>query len=34
MKASDIHMEPQDDRLLIRFRMDGVLRDIESLPKK
>ncbi len=33
-KASDIHMEPQDDRLLIRFRMDGVLSDIESLPKK
>jgi type IV pilus assembly protein PilB len=33
-KASDIHMEPQEDRLLIRFRMDGVLRDIESLPKK
>jgi MSHA biogenesis protein MshE len=25
VKASDIHVEPQRDRLLIRFRIDGVL---------
>jgi type IV pilus assembly protein PilB len=31
--ASDIHIEPQEDGLLIRFRQDGVLRDIEKLPK-
>jgi type IV pilus assembly protein PilB len=31
--ASDIHMEPQEDGLLIRFRQDGVLEPIERLPK-
>ena len=31
-KASDIHIEPQEDKLQIRYRIDGVLRDIMSLP--
>jgi len=31
--ASDIHVEPQEDGLLIRFRQDGVLRNVERLPK-
>jgi type II secretory ATPase GspE/PulE/Tfp pilus assembly ATPase PilB-like protein len=31
-RASDIHIEPQEDRLRIRLRIDGVLRDILSLP--
>jgi len=31
--ASDIHVEPQDDGMLIRFRQDGVLRLVETLPK-
>jgi type IV pilus assembly protein PilB len=31
--ASDIHMEPQEDGLLIRFRQDGVLEALEKLPK-
>ena len=31
--ASDIHVEPQEDGLLIRFRQDGVLRNVEKLPK-
>ena len=31
--ASDIHMEPQEDGLLIRFRQDGVLEPLEKLPK-
>jgi type IV pilus assembly protein PilB len=31
--TSDIHIEPQEDGLLIRFRQDGVLRRIETLPK-
>ncbi len=31
--ASDIHVEPQDDGLLVRFRQDGVLRSIDTLPK-
>jgi len=31
-KASDIHIEPQRDRLRIRFRLDGVLQEVASLP--
>ena len=31
-RASDIHIEPQEDRLRVRFRIDGVLQDILSLP--
>jgi type IV pilus assembly protein PilB len=31
--ASDIHLEPQEDGLLIRFRQDGVLEALEKLPK-
>mgnify|MGYP001613299261 CR=1 FL=1 len=30
--ASDIHVEPQRDRLRIRFRIDGVLQEVSSLP--
>ncbi len=31
-RASDIHIEPQEDRLRIRFRIDGTLYDMFSLP--
>ena len=31
--ASDIHMEPSDHGLVIRFRVDGILRDIMNSPK-
>ena len=31
-KASDIHIEPQRGRLRIRFRLDGNLKEIQSLP--
>jgi type IV pilus assembly protein PilB len=31
--VSDIHVEPQENGLLIRFRQDGVLRSVETLPK-
>ena len=31
-RASDIHIEPQENRLRIRFRIDGILRDVLSLP--
>jgi type IV pilus assembly protein PilB len=34
MNASDIHIEPQKERLLIRFRIDGILREVKSIPKK
>ncbi|GAB0119053.1 GspE/PulE family protein [Acidisoma sp. 7E03] len=31
-QASDIHVEPQEDRLRIRYRYDGVLHEVESPP--
>lgn len=31
-KASDIHIEPDQDILRVRFRIDGVLREIEKHP--
>lgn len=31
--ASDIHVEPQQDGMLVRFRQDGVLRTMDNLPK-
>jgi len=31
-RASDIHIEPQQDRLRVRYRIDGVLHDVMSLP--
>ena len=33
-KASDIHIEPLEDQLRIRFRIDGALQIIETLPKQ
>jgi general secretion pathway protein E len=31
-RASDIHIEPQEDELRVRYRIDGVLHDTMSLP--
>lgn len=31
--ASDVHIEPQEDQSLIRFRIDGILHDIITFPK-
>jgi general secretion pathway protein E len=31
-RASDIHIEPQDDQLRVRFRIDGILHNVMSLP--
>jgi type IV pilus assembly protein PilB len=31
-RASDIHIEPQDDRVRVRFRIDGALHDVLALP--
>jgi hypothetical protein len=31
-RASDIHLEPMVDGLRVRYRIDGVLRDITTLP--
>ncbi len=30
--ASDVHVQPLEDRLLIRMRVDGALRDVRDLP--
>ena len=32
-RASDIHLEPAERGLVVRFRADGVLREIETQPK-
>ncbi|RMH18422.1 MAG: type II/IV secretion system protein [Acidobacteria bacterium] len=32
-RASDVHIEPKRDDSLIRFRIDGVLHDIQRIPK-
>ena len=31
--ASDIHIEPMEEALLIRYRIDGMLRDAMTLPR-
>ena len=33
-KASDIHIQPEQNRVRIRYRIDGVLHDVMSVPKK
>lgn len=33
-KASDIHIEPFEDRVSVRFRMDGRLKEVRVIPKK
>lgn len=32
-RASDIHIEPLEHELIIRYRIDGILRDAMTLPK-
>ncbi len=34
MRASDIHLQPFEDRMQVRYRIDGVLYDMEAIPKK
>lgn len=33
-RASDIHVEPMADHVRVRYRIDGVLRDILEIPKE
>jgi type IV pilus assembly protein PilB len=33
MRATDIHVEPQPTELRVRYRVDGLLRDVMTLPK-
>ncbi|MFN3244879.1 MAG: GspE/PulE family protein [Planctomycetota bacterium] len=34
LRASDIHLQPYGDRLQVRMRIDGVLYDMESIPRR
>lgn len=31
--ASDIHIEPMEEKVLVRYRLDGILHDAMTLPK-
>ena len=33
-KASDIHIEPRNDKYVVRYRTDGILRQILEVPSK
>ena len=33
-RVSDIHIEPEMDVLRVRYRIDGILHEVHSLPKK
>ena len=32
--ASDIHIEPRENHVLVRYRVDGILKEANKLPKK
>ncbi len=32
--ASDIHIEPLEHEIVVRYRVDGILRDVMNLPRK
>lgn len=32
--ASDIHIEPRENHVVVRYRIDGILREANKLPKK
>ncbi|RKY21652.1 MAG: type II secretion system protein GspE [Planctomycetota bacterium] len=34
MRASDVHVQPFPDKLQVRYRIDGLLYDMEAPPKK
>ena len=34
IRASDIHIEPFENRLKVRYRVDGVMREVESPPAR
>ena len=31
-RASDVHIEPQEDRVRVRYRIDGILNEVMGLP--
>lgn len=34
MRASDIHLQPYEEKLQVRYRIDGILHDTQVVPKK
>ncbi|MFC1674550.1 type II secretion system ATPase GspE [Candidatus Omnitrophota bacterium] len=32
-RSSDIHIEPGEDKVLIRYRVDGILHEVQEIPK-
>ncbi len=34
MRASDIHVEPMEDRVRVRFRVDGICQEVNTAPKR
>ena len=32
--ASDIHLDPQEQGVVLRYRIDGVLHDVSMIPKQ
>jgi len=34
LRASDIHIEPEEEEVIVRFRIDGLLSEAGRLPKK
>jgi type IV pilus assembly protein PilB len=32
--ASDVHFEPQEEALVVRFRVDGVLQEVQRIPRR
>ncbi len=34
MRASDVHFHPYPDRTQVRFRIDGILYDMDGIPRK
>ncbi len=33
-KASDIHIEPREEEIAVRFRIDGILHEVLTMPKE
>jgi len=33
-RASDIHIEPREKELVVRYRIDGVLTEVTQFPKR
>jgi general secretion pathway protein E len=34
LRASDVHFHPYQDRMQVRFRIDGILYDMDPIPRK